>query len=421
VGEVEIGTPLDDLAGGLSRAGEPFRAARLLVRLHRHPVGFVDIELGRDGSAPASDVAAQIWNTLRDPIVRHLANDGIDVPAELGPGGLEGGPCVADQTRTPRQPHVTIVIATHNRPHQVLQTVDRALALDYPSFDVVIVDSAPRSPAAFENIRARFGDDPRVTYVFEAVPGVSRARNRGLREARGELVGFVSDDIYLDSTWLQAMVRGFNRCPDVACVTGIVPMAELETPAQLMFDQAMAWGTAWGLEPKLYDLNGHRDPSPIFPYKLSAYGTGAHCVFDVAWLRASGGFDERLGAGTPAAGGEDLDAFVRVVTSGRTLGFEPAAIGWHADAWEPDEFRRHMYVYGMGLTAFLTKQFISGGSWEMLRRAPHGVGLVLTAPWKASSAPSAGVPRSLSFANLRGKLAGPYAYVKSCWQGALRG
>jgi hypothetical protein len=61
--------------------------------------------------------------------------------------------------------------------------------LDYPRFDVLVVDSAPGNSAS-RDVAARWG----VSYVVEPRPGASRARNRGARQTDAEIVA------YLDTT-----------------------------------------------------------------------------------------------------------------------------------------------------------------------------------------------------------------------------
>ena len=50
-----------------------------------------------------------------------------------------------------------------------------------------------------------------MRYVREDRPGLSCARNRGLREARAGIVAFTDDDVRVDPLWVAALVRGFAR------------------------------------------------------------------------------------------------------------------------------------------------------------------------------------------------------------------
>jgi len=45
----------------------------------------------------------------------------------------------------------------------------------------------------------------RFRYVFEPRQGLSQARNAGIREARGDVLAFMDDDVAVDATWLQSL------------------------------------------------------------------------------------------------------------------------------------------------------------------------------------------------------------------------
>src|SRR5262249_34518962 len=155
---------------------------------------------------------------------------------------------------------------------------------------------------------ARAREDGRIRYVRETRPGLSAARNRGLREARGEFIAYTDDDVRVDRLWVNAILRGFRRRPDVGCVTGLVASTSLERRAEQYFDARVGWSSS--CEQRLFEANRSRADSRLHPYAPGVFGTGANIAFRSDAIRALGGFDESLGAGSPTCGGEDLDAFV---------------------------------------------------------------------------------------------------------------
>src|SRR5205823_7839240 len=141
-----------------------------------------------------------------------------------------------------------------------------------------------------------------VHYVREDHPGLSFARNRGIQEAQGEIIAITDDDVVVDTYWLLELVRGFQISKKVVCVTGLVLPMELETPAQVWFEQF--GGYSKGFQRRLFDLHQHHPGTPLFPYAAGRLGTGANIAFKASYLRAVGGFDPTLGTGTLAQGGE---------------------------------------------------------------------------------------------------------------------
>jgi hypothetical protein len=138
-------------------------------------------------------------------------------------------------------------------------------------------------------------------------------------------------------------------------------------------------------------------------------------AFRVAPLLELGGFDECLGAGSRAGGGEDLDAFLRVLLAARLVAYEPAAVAWHEHRTVAGALDRQMFAYGKGLTAYLFKHAISRRSaWPMARRALPGLARFagLTGEAREAGSGSAMVRRAVLW-EVAGSLVGPLAY----WRG----
>jgi GT2 family glycosyltransferase len=253
-----------------------------------------------------------------------------------------------------------------------------------------------------------------VRYVREDRKGLSCARNRGLHEAGGRFVAFTDDDVRVDPLWVNGLMRGFARAPGVACVTGLVASAALERRAEQYFDQRVWWSSS--CEQRVITAQRGAGDSPLHPYAAGVFGTGANFAADVSVLRSLGGFDECLGAGSPTQGGEDLDIFVRLVTAGYALGYEPSALVWHEHRVDDEALRRQMYAYGLGLTAYLTKYMLERGSRrELVRRLPGGLrhALALLRRSREAAGRASLDQAGMSGVELRGMLAGPFAYLRA--------
>ncbi len=144
-------------------------------------------------------------------------------------------------------------------------------------------------------------------------------------------------------------------------------------------------------------------------------GTGANFAMRADLIGELGGFDECLGAGSPSAGGEDLDAFVRVIRAGRAIAYEPAALVWHVHRIDADALRAQMYEYGTALSAYLFKYVSSPRSaWDILRRAPQGFArLGVLGARSQRVGEETGFHRELLIAETKGLIAGPWTYLKA--------
>lgn len=407
MGEVELSLSL--LASGVSRHPHPADArARLLVRLHHRPLGFVSIPLS--GCEPDAEA---VWSAVRaqlaEPLRRHLDADGLIVPEDWPVDGIgSSDTCAQESPESPLQ-LVTVVVCTRDRPVILATCLELLKQLHYENVEVLVVDNAPSTQETRDCFVRLVGDDPRFRYVSEPVPGLSRARNRGLGEARAQYVAFTDDDVQVDPWWLDAIVTGFTRDPLAGCVTGLVPPAELDDPAQQFFDRRYSWASH--LEPRVFDMTDRGDESPLYPYSAGIFGTGANFAVDRALFEGLGGFDEALGAGSPAGGGEDLDAFVRVLRAGRSLVYEPSAIVWHVHRAGGRALRRQLFYYGVGLTAFLTKQALDlRTAVGILARLPAGARRALRLWSPAEIGDPA--PKILILAEVAGMCVGPFAYLR---------
>jgi glycosyltransferase involved in cell wall biosynthesis len=94
------------------------------------------------------------------------------------------------------QPLVTIIITTYNYAHMVGTAIDSALSQDYPNLEVLLVDNA--STDATPELAARYAGDQRFRYIRNAENiGMVPNHNKGLAEARGTYVLFLSADDFL--------------------------------------------------------------------------------------------------------------------------------------------------------------------------------------------------------------------------------
>jgi O-antigen biosynthesis protein len=181
------------------------RTARALARHYgppvtRRAVGRLAGWLGR-GPAPPVRVPRQ-------------PSSGPDVPFGLARawGILEARPAPplvapADYWR----PRVSVIVPTYNRADVLPRAIRSVLAQSWTDLELLVVDDG--STDATAEVVARHGD-PRVRYLRQPQnAGVSAARNRGLRAARGDFVAFLdSDDEWLPGKLFEQLAV-FERAP----------------------------------------------------------------------------------------------------------------------------------------------------------------------------------------------------------------
>jgi glycosyltransferase involved in cell wall biosynthesis len=334
-------------------------------------------------------------------------------------------------------PYISVVVpTTFSRFDQLENCAIRLSSLDYPSYEVIIVDNRPDRRGG-QAERERISSLPNVRVVTEPIKGISAARNCGTKAALGEIIAFTDDDACPHQGWLRSIGSRFAAEPETNCVTGLVVPAEMETVAQEWFENS---GCSPSLNLKRYQYNSvardsnrsgvahdrfrarrvqDDDVVEHWIYELGSYGMGNNFSFRSEYLASTGGFELSLGVGTPTRGGEDAFAFVELMFNDQTIAYEPSAIVSHTNRRTYSELREQIFSYGLGVTAAFTalackdpKHLVGyarilGPAINMFRGSDPST--------KHGGRPP-DFPRELIRLEILGMLAGPFAYAWSRWK-----
>ena len=174
---------------------------------------------------------------------------------------------------------------------------------------IVVDNSKDRSAAQFA------GDQADIRYVHEPTPGLSQARNAGIRAATRPLIAFTDDDVTPHAGWTAEIVRAFDE-NEVELVTGLVLPSRLDTPAQTLFQLGLG-GFGTSFIPILFD-NSFFEETRAEAAPVWRIGAGANMAMRLRVFERVGLFDPRLGAGTSGCS-EDSELWYRILVSGGEL------------------------------------------------------------------------------------------------------
>src|SRR5258708_3371102 len=132
-----------------------------------------------------------------------------------------------------RQTTVSVAVCTRERPDALARCLKSLAASSEPPAEILVIDNAPVSDAT-RQVLAQF---PGVRYYCEPRLGLSAARNAALAVASGDIVAFTDDDVVVHPGWIDSLHRCFDD-PQVMVATGLILPAELETPAQVIFERS---------------------------------------------------------------------------------------------------------------------------------------------------------------------------------------
>jgi len=241
----------------------------------------------------------------------------------------------------PDSEQLSLIVCTRNRLPQLKASLGSILELRCRApWQLIVVDNgstdgtwswlcalAPPRGATFEVLQ-------------EPTPGLARARNAGLRVARGEIVAFTDDDCYPTGSYLNDLLDVFAS-PEIGYCGGRV----------LLYDPRDA--------PVTIKTSG--TPRLFPPKTLIPAGVlhGANMAFRRRVLEATGPFAVMLGAGSVTRACEDTDLIFRASWCGFTGLYAPAPTVMH-------HHRRNMQVevarafrnYARGRGAFYMKHIL---------------------------------------------------------------
>jgi hypothetical protein len=131
----------------------------------------------------------QVWLPVVDDQVdlAALADDGWHhIGANAWQPIVQAALDVDERAATGASSEATVAVCTRDRPASVERCLEALSRLEAEGHELLVIDNCP-SDDQTERIGARFAN---VRYVREPLPGLNRARNRALREARGSIVAF---------------------------------------------------------------------------------------------------------------------------------------------------------------------------------------------------------------------------------------
>jgi GT2 family glycosyltransferase len=404
--DLDLSDPLPAVPA-VAADGRRVRQAWVLVRLFTEPLGTVLVDVPDAGLRPAAlgaAIEAELGEALRPRLGQTLPIDGYTPATE--PAFLARRRAVLATA-----PHITVVICTRERPGALARCLDSLLIQQYPDFRILVVDNAPVTDATAEVVRAAARRGP-VDYLVEPKAGLSFARNAAVQAVPGKILAWIDDDEAADPQWLAEVARALDEHPDADVISGVIVPAELETRAQLWFEQFGGHSKGRGFKPDVFSPDTAHIQSPLYP--LPPFGTGANMTFRPGVIERIGMFDTALGAGTPAMGSEDTLAFTQVLITGGKIVYQPTAVTHHYHRRDLEGLEKQMIGYGTGLVAAYTSLLLArpGLLWSLLRLAPGALRDLTGKDTPRTATLRDDFPRQLLKANRRGMLAGPRAYLK---------
>jgi len=214
-------------------------------------------------------------------------------------------------------PRISVVVASYNGGRTIADCLDGCTKLKYPNYEVIVVNDGSTDASA--EIARQFN----VRLINTPNNGLSRARNRGLDAATGDITAYIDDDARPDEHWLAFLAHAFATSDHVGIGgPNIVPVDD----------------------PPLSQCIARAPGGPthvLITDRLAEHIPGCNMAFRTARLREVGGFDEQF-----RIAGDDVDICWKLQARGWTLGFHPAAVVFHRRRTSLKQYWRQQRNYG---------------------------------------------------------------------------
>jgi O-antigen biosynthesis protein len=254
----------------------------------------------------------------------------------------------------PRQPKISVVVASYNGARTLSSCLESLQRLNYPDYEVILVDdgSTDKTP----EIAAQY---PGIQHLrHQTNLGLSTARNTGIAAAQGEIIAFTDSDCRADEDWLYYLARdllsssfagigGHNLLPsEDSWVAGAV-MVSPGGPAHVMLTDRVA---------------EHIPGCNMAFYKWALVEAGC---FDPLFKRA----------------GDDVDICWKVQQRGYQIGFSPAGFVWHYRRSTVRDYLRQQHGYGEAEALLVHRHpeyfnWFGGSQWQGRIYSPAKAGVV---------------------------------------------
>ncbi len=251
---------------------------------------------------------------------------------------------------TERCPKISIIVPVFNCERTIHDCLESLLNLDYPDYEIIIIDDG-----STDNTTKICQSHKRVNVIQIPNGGPSRARNIGVKKAKGEIVAFTDGDCIVHRQWLKELQKGFSS-DKIAGVGG----NQISPPNETAFGKSVQ---------ETFAILGFAT-SYMKPYTTlteTRHNPSCNSAYQKHIFESIGGFNESLWPG------EDVDLDYRLIQNGHTLIRNPEAIVKHYRPQSLSGLCSMMQRYG-GATYLLLKKY---GFFRLLHYIPFLLPFVL--------------------------------------------
>ena len=140
-------------------------------------------------------------------------------------------------TKTQQNPLISIIVPVHNIADYLPRCIDSITAQTYSNLEVICVENNS-TDNSLEVLNQCAAKDKRVAVLSTAKQGVTNARLQGIKHAKGEYIGFVDGDDYIDKGMFERLLANAQKHNADISHCGHMVHRENKAPEALIADIA---------------------------------------------------------------------------------------------------------------------------------------------------------------------------------------
>lgn len=117
--------------------------------------------------------------------------------------------------------NLSVIIPTYKRDKILCEVLSQLLSQNPLPLEIIVIDQTKEHDSNTRTILEDLIRGDKIKYIYQDAPHANMARNRGVREARGEIVLILNDDIVISRNLIQAHYANYKD-PNLVAVSGQV-------------------------------------------------------------------------------------------------------------------------------------------------------------------------------------------------------
>jgi cellulose synthase/poly-beta-1,6-N-acetylglucosamine synthase-like glycosyltransferase len=239
--------------------------------------------------------------------------------------------------------NITVAIPTLDRPMELACCLEGLFQGTILPAEVLIINQGRFHIVEQVILQFRTQYSIPLIHCTQPLKGLSAARNLATNQAHCHIIAFTDADGVPDPDWLAHIERVLISTPTADGITGSIELLGTGEPSEFPIS-----------------IRNHKKRMTFqrraLPWQV---GSGGNFAIRRSWLFLVGGFDERLGVGSPGKAAEDTDLFYRLLRAGMAIQYEPAMVVYQKRQ-DATHLIRSFWNYSYGIGAFTAKHFRRG-------------------------------------------------------------